>query len=112
MDININDIKCIYKKGAQHTTLDMSKADNRNYRDLLIAVVIAFERVKEKAPKFVVFNDTLPDALRVLVFRADVNEEDLDMEWFRLTAIQKDLDEQAKANAREDEEPWVKFEVL
>ena len=117
MKIEIDKIKCFYRKGVEHTPLDMTQAENQSYRNLLVSIVIAFERVEERAPKFVVFNDTLPTLLRVLVFRADVEEDDLWAEDYKLLSIRQELNEQARANAHYNEETgeenvWVKFEVL
>lgn len=117
MKIEIDKIKCFYCKGIEHTPLDMTQAENQGYRNLLVSIIIAFERVEERAPKFVVFNDTLPNLLKVLIFRADVEEDDLwDKDW-KLLSIRQELDEQVKANAHYNEETgeenvWVKFEVL
>lgn len=116
--IEINEIKCFLRTGRAHVRMDMSNPDNRLYRDLLVAVIISFERVRERSPKFVVFNNTIPGRLQVCVYRADITEDDLFdnetylSEDYRLLCIRRDLDEQAQANAVDDEEPWVKFEVL
>ena len=122
--IELEKVKCFYKKGVNHRVLDMNIADNQHYRNLLVSVIIAFERVKERAPKFVVFNDTLPHLLRVLIFRDDIQEEDLfndDIRTLsadsRLICIQQDLDAQAEANRRYindsfEVEDLVKFELL
>lgn len=115
MNIDIKKIKCFYHHGNTWESLEMPDPKNRTYYDLLVAIVIAFERVNARAPKYVVFDDLLYP-LRVFVYRDDVTEEDIKYEAMKLLLVRKDLDEQAAAqvsyNDDEDAEPWVKFEVI
>ena len=111
MKIDIDKIKCFQIGSVSKTELNMSEAKNRTFRDLLVAVIIAFERVNEPAPKFVLFDDCFKP-IKVIVFTSDVTEDDVDSKYYRITLAQKDLDEQAEANSLEDEEPWVKFKIL
>lgn len=117
MNIDIGKIKCFHVTGSKIKEINIKSVEYADFYNLLVSVVIAFERVQHRAPKFVVFNDTLPCKLRVLVYRDDITEEDIDPQYFytedfRILCIRKDLDEQAEANAINNEEPWVKFEVL
>ena len=111
MKIDIDKIKCFQIGSVRKTELNMSEAKNRTFRDLLVAVIIAFERVNEPAPQFVLFDDCFKP-IKVIVFTSDVTEDDVDNKYYRITLAQKDLDEQAEANCLEDEEPWVKFKIL
>lgn len=117
MNINIDDIKCFHVTGNKGKEINIKSVEYADFYNLLVSIVIAFERVQERAPKFVVFNNTLSHRLMVMVYRADITEADIDPEQFwtedrRILCIRKDLDEQAEANAIDDGEPWVKFEVI
>ena len=107
------DIKTYIKKDGQFVELEFNR-DNLAWWQILNSVKIAFSKVKEPLPEFVVYEEVGHAYLFILIMPQQHKLEEVDAWLYHKTAIEQELKFQAEANNPSDDPDLapVKFYLL
>lgn len=112
--LNMENTKFYIKKSNNFEELETNKLFSKEYfyyYNIFISIKMEFVKVKQVLPRYIVFDETLmPTRLLVYVYRDELTPDDIVDYPLNYLSIKEGLDQQAKANERDNFS--IKFHLL